>query len=210
MNKRRNFRKREEVVYIRDSTVRYNANYYLEEIIMANQGLFLIDQKDNLSLEFSKLVSMMKYTRVTTLEEVRDLTVDQLDFLINEEANSIGMLLAHMASVEKVYQIDTFEKREFTDEDIQMLNPGMELGNAAREQIKGNPIEYYIELLEQTRIKTINTFQTLPDSWLFEQAPFFGGETTNNYFKWFHVMEDELNHRGQIRVIKKWMNMSEK
>lgn len=174
---------------------------------MANQGLFLIDQKDNLSLEFSKLVSMMRYTRMTTLEEVKDLTVDQLDSLINEEANSIGMLLTHMASVEKAYQIDTFEKREFTDEDIRMLNPGMELGNTAREQIKGNPIEYYIKLLEQTRIKTINTFQTLPDSWLFEQAPFFEGKTTNNYFKWFHVMEDELNHRGQIRVIKKWMNM---
>ncbi|WP_281397258.1 hypothetical protein [Heyndrickxia vini] len=34
---------------------------------MENQGLFLIDQKEGLSLEFSKLLSMMDYTRVTTL-----------------------------------------------------------------------------------------------------------------------------------------------
>jgi len=176
---------------------------------MGNQGLYLIDQKDGLSLEFSKLASMMEYTRETTLAEVKDLSVDQLDFLINDEANSIGMLLAHMVSVEKLYQINTFEKREFTEEDIQMLNPGMDLGKAAREQIKGNPIEYYLEELEQTRKKTIDTFKTLPDSWLFEQGPFFGGETTNNYFKWFHVFEDELNHRGQIRVIKKLMSASE-
>ncbi|WP_252501766.1 DinB family protein [Sporosarcina sp. Marseille-Q4943] len=177
---------------------------------MENQGLFLIDQKDGLSLEFSKLASMMEYTRVTTLVEVRGLTVDQLDFLINDEANSIGMLLAHMVSIERAYQIETFEKRDFTEEDIQMLNPAIELGKAAREQIKGNPIEYYLEELEQTRIKTIDTFGTLPDSWLFEQAPYWGGQPMNNYFKWFHVFEDELNHRGQIRVIKKLMGTSEK
>lgn len=173
---------------------------------MGNQGLFLIDQKEGLSLEFSKLLSMMNYTRMTTLAEVKDFSIEQLDYLINEKANSIGMLLAHLVSVEKAYQIDTFEKREFTEEDIQMLNPGLELGDAAREQIKGNTIEFYLEQLEQTRKKTIDTFRKLPDSWLFEQTAFWGGNPANNYFKWFHVMEDELNHRGQIRVIKKMMD----
>ena len=177
---------------------------------LENQGLYVIDQKDGLGLEFSKLATMMEYTRVTTLAEVKDLTVEQLDFLFNDEANSIGMLLAHMVSVEKAYQIDTFENRDFTDEDIQLLNPALELGDAAREQIKGNPIEYYLEELEQTRKKTIDTFGTLPDSWLFEQSPFWYGKPTNNYFKWFHVFEDELNHRGQIRLIKKMMHASEK
>ncbi|MDN4606163.1 DinB family protein [Sporosarcina highlanderae] len=177
---------------------------------MGNQGLFLIDQKEGLSLEFSKLASMMAYTRATTLAEVRDLTVDQLDFLINDDANSIGMLLSHLVSIEKAYQIETFENRDFTEEDIQMLNPALELGDAAREQIKGKPIEYYLEELEQTRKKTIDTFGELPDSWLFEQAPYWGGQPMNNYFKWFHVFEDELNHRGQIRVIKKLMCASEK
>ncbi|GEN83142.1 integrase [Sporosarcina luteola] len=177
---------------------------------LENQGLYVIDQKDGLGLEFSKLASMMEYTRETTLAEVRDLTVEQLDFLFNDEANSIGMLLAHMVSVEKAYQIDSFENRDFTDEDIQLLNPALELGDAAREQIKGNPIEYYLEELEQTRKKTIDTFETLPDSWLFEQSPFWYGKPTNNYFKWFHVFEDELNHRGQIRLIKKMMHASEK
>lgn len=178
--------------------------------ILENQGLYVIDQKNDLSLEFSKLASMMEYTRVTTLDEVEDLTVDELDYLFNEEANSIGMLLAHLIAVEKAFQIDTFEKRDFTEEDIQLLNPALDLGDAAREQIKGKPIEYYLEELEQTRKKTIDTFKSLPDSWLFEQTPFWYGEPTNNYFKWFHVFEDELNHRGQIRLIKKLMRASEK
>ena len=170
---------------------------------MVKAGLYLVDKKDDLSLEFSKLVAMMEYTRITTLDEVRNLTVEELDFLMNEEANSIGMLLEHLVSVEKAYQIESFENRDFTEEDIQMLKPGLELGSLGREQIKGHPIDYYLTNLEETRNLTIEKFKTLPDTWLFEQAPFWYDEPANNYFKWFHVMEDELNHRGQIRIIKK-------
>ncbi|MCJ8006519.1 DinB family protein [Lederbergia wuyishanensis] len=168
--------------------------------------LFLIDQKDGLSAEFSKLVSMMNYSRVMTLEEVKKLTVEELDFLFDEEdANSIGMLLSHMTAVEKAYQIETFQNRDLTEEEINELNPALDLGNKAREQIKGHSIDFYLEELASVRERTIETFKTLPDEWLFHQTPFWFGEQANNYFKWFHVFEDELNHRGQIRIIKKMM-----
>ncbi|WHY86937.1 DinB family protein [Neobacillus novalis] len=169
------------------------------------QTLFLIDQKDGLGLEFSKLVSMMNYTRATTMEVVKDLSVEELDFLYDDEANSIGMLLAHMAAVEKAYQIESFENRDLTDEEVCQLNPGLDLGSSAREQIKGNTIDYYLEQLADVRNTTIETFKTLPDEWLFEQTPFWWNRPANNYFKWFHVFEDELSHRGQIRIIKKMM-----
>ena len=42
------------------------------------ETLFLIDQKDGMSLEFSKLVSMMNYARETTIAEVQELTVEEL------------------------------------------------------------------------------------------------------------------------------------
>ncbi|MEK5171894.1 DinB family protein [Heyndrickxia sp. FSL W8-0496] len=169
------------------------------------ETLFLIDQKDGMSLEFSKLVSMMNYARETTIAEVQELTVEELDFLYDAEANSIGMLLAHMVSVEKAYQIETFYNREVTDEEINELNPALELGSRAREQIHGNTIDFYMKELTDVRNKTIETFQTLPDEWLFQQTPFWFDQQANNYFKWFHVFEDELNHRGQIRIIKKMM-----
>ncbi|WP_066250012.1 DinB family protein [Neobacillus drentensis] len=165
--------------------------------------LYIIDQKDDLGLEFSKLVSMMNYTRVTTIEAVKDLTVDELDFLYDEDANSIGMLLSHMAAVEKVYQVLTFENREPSDEEILPILPSLDLGNLGREQIKGNTIDYYLEQLADVRKTTIANFKTLPDEWLFEQTPFWRDCPANNYFKWFHVFEDELSHRGQIRLIKK-------
>ncbi|MFC4620029.1 DinB family protein [Camelliibacillus cellulosilyticus] len=169
------------------------------------ETLYLIDQKDGFSPEFGKLVSMMNFTRATTIQEVKDLTSEELDFLFNEEANSIGMLLAHMAAVEKAYQLLTFGNGEITDEALSQLNPGLELGEPARQTIKGHAIEHYLQQLESVRRQTLETFKTLPDEWLFEQTPFWGGHPGNNYFKWFHVFEDELNHRGQIRVIKKMM-----
>lgn len=176
---------------------------------MKTNMLYVIDQKEGLALEFSKLVSMMDYARITTINAVENLTVEELDFLYDEDANSIGMLLAHMASVENAYQILSFENRDMTEAEISILNPGLELGIEAREKIKGNTADYYLDHLAAARNKTIEIFKTLPEEWLFEQTPFWDGNLTNNYFKWFHVFEDEINHRGQIRIIKKMMKKKE-
>lgn len=165
--------------------------------------LFLIDQKDGFGPTFSHLVSMMNYARSTTLEEVEGITTEELDFLIHEEANSIGMLLAHMAAVERIYQIVTFERRDPTAEEEEALAAGLELGEKGRAAFKGLPLEHYLVDLEAARKDTYRLFQTLSDGWLFEQTNWWWNEPGNNYFKWFHVFEDEINHRGQIRMIKK-------
>lgn len=164
---------------------------------------FVIDKIDGLHPEFSKLVSMMNYARYTTMQEVEDLTMEELDYLYNEEANSIGMLLYHMVAVEFYYQIHTFEDREPTEAELERWLPGLELEALGREKIKGNSIEFYIDTLQEVRSKTIETFQSLPDEWLFKTTDFWYDKQANNYFRWFHVFEDEINHRGQIRLIKK-------
>ena len=169
------------------------------------ETLYLIDKKDGLGLEFSKLVSMMNYTRYTTIHDIKDLTVEELDFLYDENANSIGMLLAHFAAVEKAYQIETFENRDLTDEELSLLIPALDLGSLGREQFNGKTIDYYLQELSEVRATTIEKFKTLPDEWLYEQTPFWHDRPANNFFKWFHVFEDELSHRGQIRIIKKMM-----
>ncbi|MCM3718442.1 hypothetical protein [Fictibacillus phosphorivorans] len=89
------------------------------------------------------------------------------------------------------------------------LQPALDLGEAAT-IISGNPAEFYLEDLAKTRKKTLELFRQLPDSWLYETSPWGGGQVSNNYFKWFHVIEDELSHRGQIRIIKKHHERSKK
>ena len=59
-----------------------------------------------------RLVSMLMYSRATLLAAVDGLSRDQLDRLHDARSNSIGALLAHVAAVERWYQVLTFEDRE--------------------------------------------------------------------------------------------------
>ena len=95
---------------------------------------FVIDKIDGLQPEFSKLVSMMNYARYTTIQAVEGLTIGELDYLYDEEANSIGMLLYHMAAIEFYYQIHTFEDREPTEAELERWLPAIELGDLGREK----------------------------------------------------------------------------
>lgn len=178
-------------------------------IFLDNDRLFLIDEMKGFTTEFSKLISMMNYARDTTLQAVGELTVEQLDYLYDESANSIGMLLAHMVAVEKAYQMLTFGGLDGDEEEFNELDPALDLGKVAK-VIRGHSIDYYLKELEKVRNETLNTFKTLPDSWLYEQVPFWYGKQANNFFQWFRVFEDEINHRGQIRIINKMYDISTK
>ncbi|KAA0546131.1 DinB family protein [Bacillus sp. BGMRC 2118] len=167
--------------------------------------LFLIAKKEGFSLEFSRLVSQMNYIRGRLKQEVKDLTVEELDFRMDEESNSIGMLLAHIHALNAAYNIETFEGRELTEEDINRLNPALQLGQPAQ-SIKGYTNDYYLSNLEESRKYTFDQFKALSDEWLYVETDFWFGNKANNYFKWTHVMTDEQAHVGQIRLLKKFMS----
>lgn len=146
---------------------------------------------------------MMNYARYTTLRAVRDLEVAQLDFRPEGFDNSIGAPLEHIAAVEVYYQAFTFEGRqEPSGAEMQRWGAGLDLGERALE-IRGKPLEHYLRQLEQVRAKTFEEFTRRDDDWLHQEFPFWNGEPANNFFCWFHVFEDEINHRGQIRLIRK-------
>jgi uncharacterized damage-inducible protein DinB len=172
---------------------------------MEMNSIYLIKEKNGMKKDYSLLLSMMDYARLTTIQEVENLQVEMLDYRCHDEANSIGMLLAHFDAVEKIYQALTFE--QLTDDEIEAyateLEPALSLGSKAAEKIKGNSVEYYLENLQRTRKTTIEQFKKLDEAWLYEETDWWYGEKGNNFFKWFHVFEDEINHRGQIRMIKK-------
>lgn len=164
---------------------------------------FIVEQKTGYTPEIGRLLSMMDYVRLTTLDEVVDLTPHELDYRIEGRGNSIGCLLYHMACVEEVYQIMTFDNRQPTEEELEKLEAGLGLGEKAHGQIHGKKIEFYKDRLSLVREQTLERFKQKDDAWLDERSPFGPNHLANNYFRWFHVFEDELNHRGQIRLIRK-------
>lgn len=148
------------------------------------------------------LVCMMTYTRNTTLRAVEGLGMDDLDHRLDDDANSIGMLLEHIACLEEAYQLDTFGW-EHTDEDAERWRRGVNLGPTAREHVRGHALSHYVERLAHVRARTLEAFARRDDAWLQVSCEWWDGQTANNHFKWFHVFEDELSHRGQIRLLRR-------
>lgn len=167
------------------------------------EKIFLITDIPEYTPQISRLISMMNYARYTTIGSTKDLTIDQLDYLLDPQSNSIGSLLLHFAAVEYAYQIETFEGRELSEEELQEWGPALSLGDEGREIIKGNDLSYYMDRMNAVRTKTLELFTQVDDEWLTKEEPFWHDKPANNYFKWFHVFEDEINHRGQIRIIRK-------
>ncbi len=164
---------------------------------------FLITGIEGYTQEISRLVSMMNFARSVTVDSVKNLSPSQLDYLLDEKANSIGALLMHIASTDFFYRILSFEKRELTPEEDKAWAHASYLGEPAREHIKGHSIDYYLESLINERNKVLNLLKLVNDDWLYEEMPLWDNKPANNYFMWFHVFEDEINHRGQINLIRK-------
>lgn len=160
---------------------------------------------EKFSPKIGELASMLEHTRAVTLEEIRELSQEELDYLVDDGSNSIGSLLLHIASIEFVHQVTSFENRDINELELKQWKTALELGQGARQTIKKNSVDYYIEEMSKVREKTITQFKGLTDDWLFKEKEWGNGVPYNNYYLWFHVFEDEINHRGQIRTIKRML-----
>ena len=138
-------------------------------------------------------------------EPVQGLTVTQLDYLHDPKANSIGALLLHLAAIERLYQLHTFEGRKWDDWDemtVKEWGVPAGLGKAARQTIRGHELAYYLDRLREGREHTLAELRKRDDTWLMQIDNHWPWGPTNNYCKWFHVCEHESNHNGQIKWLK--------
>lgn len=168
---------------------------------LPDDNLHIVGPKEGYSPQIGTLVSMMTWMRETMLHSVRGLKTEQLDFLIDDKANTIGAMLLHLAATEAFYQANTFEGRtDYNDEEKKKWDAAMNLGDEGRKSIKGHDLDYYLSMLKETREKTLTEFRKKDDKWLMQiDQHFFDNKPTNNYCKWFHVCEHESNHNGQIK-----------
>ena len=147
-----------------------------------------------------RLVAMLSYARQTTLDAVEGLTREQLDHLHDGRSNSMGGLLAHVAAVERGYQLVTFDEREPTAAENDAWSAALKLGDKGRREIRGHELPFYLDELRRTREATLAALAARDDAWL--EAPLRIAPALNAHWAWFHVAEDEINHRGQIRWLR--------
>lgn len=170
-----------------------------------DDNLNFVGPKSGYTPQIGTLVSMMNWMRATILSPVQGMSQKDLDFLLDEKSNTVGAMLWHLAATEKFYQENTFNGMAWNqwqrNEDEEWLT-AMNLGNKARKRIKGNNLEFYLEKLEQVREESLSELKKRDDEWLLKLDESWGWGPTNNYCKWFHVVEHESNHNGQIKYIR--------
>lgn len=164
-----------------------------------------IGPKQGFTPQVGTLVSMMNWMRGPILSSVKGLSISELDYLHDEKSNTIGAMLLHLAATERYYQLHTFEGMKWGSWDRKIKaewDTPMDLGEKGRQIIKGHSLDFYLEKLESVRAKSLEELATRNDEWLLsvDKSWFWG--PTNNYCKWFHVVEHESNHNGQIKYIK--------
>jgi uncharacterized damage-inducible protein DinB len=145
-------------------------------------------------------VGILAYARQTTLTAVEGLTMAELDHLHDDSSNSIGALLAHIAAVERGYQHIVFDERPPSAEETAALEPALTLGAEARRLLRGRSLEHYVHELAEARRITLAGLASRDDEWLEQSLR--AAPAMNAHWAWFHVAEDEISHRGQIRWLR--------
>ncbi|UGU16855.1 DinB family protein [Sinomicrobium kalidii] len=159
------------------------------------------------SLQIGTLVSMLNDLSNRVERVVSGLDQQKLDYLIDEKANRIGALIMHLAAAEKYYQVYTFENRGFNEEENKKWGAALNLGEEGRKEIQGHDLEYYLDIYREVRQKTLEELKKRNDAWLKKKKP---GSLLNNHYAWFHVMEHQSSHLGQILFLKKRLPEEEK
>lgn len=184
-------------------------SFFAPQVLRASDSnLNLLGPQPGYSPQVGSFVSMLTWMREANgvINATKDLTTADLDYLIDPKANTIGALMLHLAATETYYQLNTFEGKKWDswpDSVKQQWDVAMNLGEPARKNIKGHDRNYYLNILQETRAKTLAEFKKRDDAWLVAADKEFPWGPTNNLCKWFHVCEHEAHHTGQIAFLRK-------
>jgi hypothetical protein len=159
-----------------------------------------IGNVDGASPKIADMISMLEDLKNRVERTVKNMNQYEIDYLHDEEANRIGALVMHLAAAEKYYQVFTFENREFNEEEKKKWSKALNLDQGGRDEFKGHDIQYYLDIYNEVRAKTIEELKKRDDAWFAEVQTRY--DWTNQYC-WFHVMEHQSSHLGQILFLKK-------
>ena len=70
-------------------------------------------------------------------------------------------------------------------------------------KVQGRTLVSLLTELAAIRAHTLSQLSQRDDDWLASALTAPGFEDVNQHWAWFHVMEDEVSHRGQIRILRK-------
>ncbi|WP_421763046.1 DinB family protein [Ekhidna sp.] len=161
------------------------------------QAQSVIKPPKGYSENIGNMVTMLDDLKGRVTRSVANLDQEGTDFLLDEKANRIGAMIMHLAATEVYYQKYTFEGRGFTADENEKWGAALNLGDEGRGRLKDQPISYYLEIWDEVRAETKALLKEKDDKWFSKKA----SGAMSNHWAWYHVMEHQANHMGQIRLI---------
>jgi hypothetical protein len=159
-----------------------------------------IGKVEGASPQIGAMISMLDDLKDRVESQVKNMSQYELDYLHDEKANRIGSLIMHLAAAEAYYQVFTFENRGFNEEEKKKWQVALDLDKGGRDEFKGHEVQYYLNIYNEVRAKTIAELKKRDDTWFEEVQQRYGW---SNHYCWFHVMEHQSSHLGQILFLKK-------
>ena len=141
--------------------------------------------------------------RKSTIDMTKDLTIEQLDYNFDDLSNSIGTLLFHIATLGYRFILNNIYVRKITEQEFHEYENGFPHMMNQR-LVRDRSFEYYHQKLLNTENIIQEELSKLNDDWLFKKGlQTQGDELTTNYSFLRHIIDDEINHQGQIKLIRK-------
>src|SRR3974390_262622 len=138
------------------------------EAAAASDNAWIVGPQPGFSPEIGTLTSMLAFTRDQVVHNVKGMSQQDLDFLLDAKANTIGALLLHLAATETYYQLNTFGAMKWdswSEEIKKKWDVPLNLGEPARKAVRGNTLDYYLDALHEAREKTLAEFRKRDDKW---------------------------------------------
>ncbi len=169
-------------------------------------------QKRKFIIEFDKtqdhsidyLLGILEDARITTNQAIATIPSEEIDWQFQEGWNTIGALLSHITAIEHYFRIEFVEGRKLTDEETSKWLPGMDMGPYIPQLIKKQPIATYAAELTESRQMLVESLRNISfDDFVRRIEDYDPVTGCNLAWALYHMVEDEIYHRGQISIIRK-------
>jgi hypothetical protein len=158
----------------------------------------LLTAQSSYSPQIGTMVYTLEDLKTQLSSTVKDLSVESTDFLPDATAHRIGSRILHLAAAEKYNQVLTIEGREFNATEQARWQLALELGDAAREEIVGQPISYYLDIWDEVRQETLSLLEQQDDQWLNTKV---AGTNLKRKWYWYNAMEEQARQLEQISMM---------
>ncbi|MEL6976945.1 MAG: DUF664 domain-containing protein [Bacteroidota bacterium] len=159
---------------------------------------YKVTPTEGYSPQIGTMVNMLEDIKNRISEMTQDLNQTQTDYLFDKEANSIGAIIMHIVAIEDYTRVETLEARQWTDEEALFWSTASDLGGNTQKSLQGKPIQYYFDIWDEVRAKTLEGLKQKDDAWFASDID----EQMNYHWAWFHVVEHAASHMGQIALVQ--------